>query len=89
MLSADPEPPMGNAHAERFNRTLQESFVDDHDDLRFADLVRSRRKRAGGLVFHNARRPHPRLEKTPGSFLLEQLTEECSSGRTQMDLEIE
>ena len=22
-----------NAHSERFNRTLQESFVDDHDDL--------------------------------------------------------
>ena len=28
-----------NAHAERFNRTLQEQFVDYHEDLLFDDLT--------------------------------------------------
>ncbi|MEW5790544.1 MAG: DDE-type integrase/transposase/recombinase [Pseudomonadota bacterium] len=30
-----PKGPTRNAHVERFNRTLQESFVDGHEDLRF------------------------------------------------------
>lgn len=28
-----------NAHAERFNHTIQESFVDYHEELLFTDLV--------------------------------------------------
>ena len=35
-----------NAHAERFNRTLQESFVNYHEDLLFTDLAEFNRKLA-------------------------------------------
>ncbi len=42
-----------NAHAECCNRTLQESFVDDHEDLPFTDLARCNRKPADWLVFYN------------------------------------
>jgi hypothetical protein len=51
-----------NAHAERFNRTIQESFVDYHEDLLFTDLALFNRKLADWLVFYNASAsaPHPR-----------------------------
>ena len=38
----------------RFHRTIQESFVDDHDDLLFTDLALFNRKLADWLVFYNA-----------------------------------
>jgi transposase InsO family protein len=53
-----PNTPKMNAHAERFNRTLQESFVDYHEDLLFTDLALFNRKLADWLVFYNAYRPH-------------------------------
>jgi transposase InsO family protein len=34
-----PKTPKMNAHAERFNRTIQESFVDYHEELLFTDLA--------------------------------------------------
>ena len=33
-----PRSPEMNAHCERFNRTIQESFIDHHEDLPFPDL---------------------------------------------------
>jgi hypothetical protein len=42
------------AHAERFHRTIQESFVDDHEDLPFTALALFNRKLADWLVFDNA-----------------------------------
>ncbi|MCX8519802.1 MAG: hypothetical protein ORN21_06690, partial [Methylophilaceae bacterium] len=33
-----PKTPKMNAHCERFNRSIQESFVDYHEDLLFSDL---------------------------------------------------
>jgi hypothetical protein len=61
-----------NAHAERLPRTIQESFVDDHEALLFADLARFNRKLADGRVFTNAERPHHALgQKSPRSFLIE------------------
>ena len=60
-----------NAHAERFNRTLQESFVDDHEDLLFTDLALFNRKLADGLVFTNTERPpQEHGQPSPLSFLL-------------------
>jgi transposase InsO family protein len=47
-----------NAHVERFNRTIQESFVDYHEDLLFTDLDRFNQKLADWLVIYNAERPH-------------------------------
>jgi transposase InsO family protein len=53
-----PKTPKMNAHAERFNRTIQESFVDYHEDLLFTDLAVFNRKLADWLVFYNTERPH-------------------------------
>jgi len=46
----------------RFHRTIQESFVDDHEELLFTDLALFNRKLADWLVFDNAwaSAPHPR-----------------------------
>ena len=69
--STDPKTPKMNAHAERFNRTLQESFVDDHEDLLFTDLALFNRKLAEWLVFTHTERPHQGLDQpSPRSFLL-------------------
>ena len=46
-----------NAHTERFNRTIQASFADDHEDLLFTDLALFNRKLADWLVFSNTQRP--------------------------------
>jgi len=57
-----PKTPKMNAHAERFHRTIQESFVDDHEELLFTALALFNRKLADWLVFDNASAsaPHPR-----------------------------
>ena len=57
-----PKTPKMNAHAERFHRTIHESFVDDHEELLFNDLALFNRKLADWLVFDNASAsaPHPR-----------------------------
>jgi len=61
-----------NAHTERFNRTIQESFVDYHEDLLFTDLALFNRKLADWLVVSNAQRPHHSLgQQSPLSFLLQ------------------
>jgi transposase InsO family protein len=61
-----------NAHAERFNRTIQESFVDYHEELLFTDLALFNCKLADWLVFYNAERPHHSLgQQSPLSFLLQ------------------
>ena len=39
-----------NAHCERFNRTIQENFVDYHEDLLFTDLDGFNQKLADWLV---------------------------------------
>jgi hypothetical protein len=61
-----------NAHVERFNRTVQESFVDYHEDLLFTDLDAFNQQLANWLVFYNAERPHHTLgQRPPLRFLLE------------------
>lgn len=54
-----PKSPRTNAYAERFKRTLQESFVDYHENLLFTDLALFNPKRAQWLIFTNAQRRHP------------------------------
>jgi transposase InsO family protein len=61
-----------NAHAERFNRTIQESFVDYHEELLFTDLALFNRKLADWLVVPDTERPHHFLgQQSPLSFLLQ------------------
>jgi hypothetical protein len=61
-----------NAWISHFNRTIQESFVDYHEELLFTDLTLFNRKLADWLVFYNAERPHHTLgQRSPLSFLLQ------------------
>ncbi len=51
--------PKMNAHVERFNRALQEQFVDYHEDQLFHDLAGFNRKLAAWLLDYNTVLPHP------------------------------
>ena len=71
-----PRSPKMNAHAERFNRTLQEQFVDYHEDLLFDDLAAFNRKLADWLLAYNTVLPHHSLgPQSPVQFLLHQQPE--------------
>jgi len=72
-----PKTPKMNAHAERFNRTIQESFVDYHEDLLFTDLALLNRKLADWLVFYNTERPHYTLGQQSPLFFLMKHQPEC------------
>ncbi len=55
-----------NAPIERSNRTVSESFVDDHHDRLVADLSLFSRKLADGPVFyHTGVLPHHLSQKPP------------------------
>ena len=56
-----PRTPKMNAHVERFNRTIQEEFVDYHDDLLFTDLTLFNDKLLDWLTWYNTLRPHHSL----------------------------
>ena len=52
-----------NAHAERFNRTLQKQFGDYHEDLLFDYLTDIARKLTDRLLAYNAVLPHDSLAR--------------------------
>ena len=67
-----PRSPKMNAHNERFNRTLQEQFVDYNDDLLFTDIDEFNEEMANWLIDYNTKIPHHSLQmKTPVQYLLE------------------
>jgi len=71
-----PNSPKMNAHNERFNRTLQEQFVDYHEDLLFTDLEEFNRRLAEWLVDYNTVLPHHSLGlKPPVKWLMENYPE--------------
>ena len=53
-----------NAHVERFNRTIQEQFVDYHENLLFDDLAIFNRKLAEWLLADNTVLLHQSLGPT-------------------------
>lgn len=66
-----PRSPKMNAHNERFNRTLQEQFVDFHEDLLFTDLAAFNRQLADWLIQYNTVIPHHSLGlQSPIQWLL-------------------
>lgn len=80
-----PKTPKMNAHVERFNRTLQEEFVDYHlADL--TDLNSFNQLLAGYLWWYNTSRVHYAFQnqKSPYQFMLslptDQLPGKCNSG---------
>jgi transposase InsO family protein len=60
-----PKTPKMNAHCERFNRTIQECFVDYHEDLLFTDPALFNQKMSDWLVFYNTELPHLSTKPNP------------------------
>ena len=66
-----PRSPKMNPHAERFNRTIQEQFVDYHEEELFYDLPGFNRKLAGWLLDYNTVLPHHSLGlQSPVNYLI-------------------
>ena len=67
-----PSTPKMNAVCERFNRTIQEQFVDYNEALLFTDIDAFNEKLADWLVQYNSVRPHKGLGlKTPMQYIIE------------------
>lgn len=76
-----PKTPKMNAHEERFNRTIQEEFVDFHEHL-LLNPVAFNDKLVDYLIWFNTERPHWALNlKSPIQFLTEGKPEECQMWR--------
>ncbi len=78
-----PKTPKMNAHVERFNRTIQEGFVDYHDLLLADDLDRFNELLMDWLLFYNTLRVHHAFANklSPVQYLLqyEKLQADCES----------
>jgi len=67
-----PRSPKMNAHNERFNRTIQEQFVDFYEDLLFTDIDLFNQYMADWLIDYNTIIPHHSLNmKSPVQYLFE------------------
>ena len=80
-----PKTPKMNAHCERFNRTLQDEFIDYHaSDLLVSEVFN--RKLAEYLLWYNTKRVHHAFQNklSPIQFMLSlpvsQLPEKCKIG---------
>ncbi len=68
-----------NAHCERFNRTVQEEFLDYHEDLFFTDLSALNDKLFDWLLWYNGERPHWALQlQSPLEFIARHYPGECN-----------
>jgi transposase InsO family protein len=71
-----PRTPKMNAHCERFNRTIQEEFVDWNLHL-LEDPSKFNKKLADWLIWYNTKRGHKALKlKSPVQFLIQENPEE-------------
>ncbi len=67
-----PRSPKMNAIVERFNRTIQEDFVDYEEDLLLTDRVAFNQRLLDYLEKYNTRRPHASLQfRSPVQFIAE------------------
>ena len=66
-----PRSPKMNAHNERFNRTIQEQFIDYYEDLLFTDINEFNKKLANWLIDYNTKIPHSSLNfNSPVQYLI-------------------
>ena len=66
-----PRCPKINTYIERYNRTVQEEFIDDNEDI-IHDKPLFNEKLADYLIFYNTERPHKSLGlKSPLEYLVE------------------
>lgn len=74
-----PHTPKMNAHVERFNRTLQEEFIDYHDTPLFTDLLAFNDALFDYLLWFNGERPHYALDQHPPvQRLINSLPQPCN-----------
>ena len=67
-----PKSPKMNAHNERFNRTIQDQFIDHHEELLFSALLLFNHHLALWLIDYNTKIPHHALGlKSPLQWLLD------------------
>jgi transposase InsO family protein len=79
-LWSPPRTPKVHAHMERFNKTLQEEFVDYHIDDAFIDPELFNQKLTQWLVYYNTIRPHHSLGLlTPHQYLVHLQKEDAQS----------
>ncbi len=75
-----PRCPKINTYIERYNRTIQEEFIDNNLDVIY-DKALFNRRLADYLIFYNTQRPHKSLGlKSPIEYLIE------NGGMSQMSL---
>ena len=80
-----PKTPKMNAHCERFNRTLQEEFVNYHSYL-LKDTTAFNDKLVDYLIWFNTERPHKSLNlRSPIQFLTQEYSKECHMWWTRTD----
>ena len=73
-----PRTPKMNAHCERFNRTVQDEFLDVHEELLFYDLPQFNQRLLRWLAWFNAERPHHSLQlQTPLDILARHVGSQC------------
>jgi putative transposase len=66
-----PNCPKINTYIERYNRTVQEEFIDNHLDI-IHDKILFNKELADYLIFYNTQRVHKSLgNKTPIDYLIE------------------
>ena len=71
----DPKCPKMNAHIERFNRTLQEEWIQFNYHLIRDDVKEANNKLMDYLLWYNAKRPHHSLNPaSPFQAMLESMT---------------
>ena len=73
-----PKTPKMNSHDERFNRSLQEEFIDYHEpDL--IEPLQFNKELMKHLLWHNTQRPHWGLKlKTPAQYIMETNQPDCN-----------
>jgi len=73
-----PRTPKMNAHCERFNRTVQDEFLDVYEELLFYDLPQFNQRLLRYLAWFNAERPHHALQlQTPLDILARHVGAQC------------
>ena len=83
-----PKTPKMNAHCESFNGTIQEEFVDYHQNLLFDDITVFNEKLKEYLLFYNTKRVHCAFDNkltplevlTKSDYYVSKLPEECRNG---------
>ncbi len=60
-----PKRPQSNAYIERFNRTIQEQFVQWNEEDLFLDIDSFNRSMMDYLIWYNTKKPHRGIKKIP------------------------